>query len=180
LLIGLAVRWADAEARGWVPGILAALIAVPSLLGGKYLAVQFMMAREFANITTPNDVDPEFAKVELANEVVAEYEGQKKTLYWPPKNRLLTSDTKGPQSGEEFPADVWKEMSRRWDKLTPPEKEQRLSVAKKNLGEKISRLRARAVEQAFERSFSPFDLLWLLLAIATAFRVGSRLVTADD
>jgi hypothetical protein len=180
LVVGLGVRWADTEAQGWVPGVLAAVLVIPALVGGKYLAVRFIAAREFAKITIPEEVDPEFAKVELASEVVAEYEAKKKQLNWPNKTRLVTSATKGPQAGDEFPADVWRETNRRWDKLPPADQKQRLSVAKKNLLRIIDDLKAHAIARAFENSFSPFDILWFLLAIATAFRVGSRLAPAEE
>jgi hypothetical protein len=181
LIIGLGVRLANPDAYGgWVPGILAAVLAVPSLLGGKYLAVRFIMAREFASLAIPEEDNVELAKVGLANEVVAEYEAKKKTLNWPKKTRLITSATKGPQTGDEFPADVWRETGLRWDRLTPAEQQQRLSVAKENRIGKVNDAKARAVERGFEASFSPFDLLWAFLAIATAFRVGSRLTPAED
>jgi hypothetical protein len=53
-------------------------------------------------------------------------------------------------------------------------------VAKKNLLRIIDDLKAHAIARAFENSFSPFDILWFLLAIATAFRVGSRLAPAEE
>jgi hypothetical protein len=96
------------------------------------------MAREFQAVENLlENIDPEFAQVELAKKVVAEYEKQKKKLVWPEKQRLLTSATKGPQMGSEFPVDVWKETIRRWNKLTPDEKGQWTSTAKKNLEKEI-------------------------------------------
>jgi len=118
--------------------------------------------------------------VELAKEVVAEYEKQKKKLDWPEKKRLLTTATKGPQMGSEFPADVWKETNRRWNKLTSDEKEQWTSTAEKILRTRIEMARSSALDRGFDASFGPFDILWFLLAAATAFRIGSRVVVADD
>jgi hypothetical protein len=180
LIVGLGVRWSVADADGWVPGIIAAVLAVPALLGGKYLAVRFIVERELAQLTVPEELEAELAKVELGKEVVAEYEAKKKPLNWPKKTRLVTSAIRGPQSGDEFPLEVWSETCTRWGRLPPAEQEQRRSVAKKHALDNINAAGTRAVDRAFAASFSPYDLLWFLLAIATAFRIGSRLVTAEE
>ena len=181
VLVGLAIRFAAEDVVGWMPGILAVGIALLSILCGKYLAVRLVVANEFAGIHDVLDhLEPEFAKVELGNEVVAEYEAKKKKLNWPKKTRLLTAETSGPQMASEFPADVWKETNRRWDTLKSEEKERRMAVAKQNLDKRIDAGRRSAVARGFDNTFTPFDALWFLLAAGTAFRIGSGTVVSED
>jgi hypothetical protein len=180
LLVGVAIRLAADDVGGWGPGIMAVAIALVSILCGKYLAVRFVVAGEFAGVQEVlKDFDPEFAKVELGIEVAAEYEAQKKKLDWPKKTRLLTAETRGPQTASEFPAVVWKETNRRWEKLTPDEQGRRIAVAKKNVEQRIDTMRRKALVRGFDLSFSVFDILWFLLAAATAFRIGSGVASED-
>ncbi len=66
------------------------------------------------------------------------------------------------------------------DKLTPAEQQRLGAVAKKTQLDMLKAERGRAFDRGFASSFSPYDLLWFLLAIATAFRVGSRLAPAEE
>src|SRR5687767_5093597 len=86
LLVGLGVRLAADDIGGWRPGILAAVIALVSIVCGKYLTVRFLVSGAFAGVEKAIEhVDPEDAKVELAKVVVSEFETQKKKLIWPEK-----------------------------------------------------------------------------------------------
>ncbi len=181
LAVGLAVRLAQGDVGGWVPGILAVVIALLSILGGKYLSVRLIVSSEFAKIESSIDhTDPEFAQVQFAKTVVAEFESKKKKLSWPEKKRLMTVATSGPQMASEFPADVWQETDRRWKKLTVDEREQWLATAKRITEDQFANARAHTLANGFTDSFSPYDILWFLLAAATAFRAGSGVVDSSD
>src|SRR5262249_29176997 len=82
-LVGLAVRLGSLPEEGSGPGVLAVLIAVVAIVAGKYMAVHFLVEQEVAKVPLPSISDNDMI-VAIADDVVEEFEGQKKRLKWPP------------------------------------------------------------------------------------------------
>ncbi|MEZ6235379.1 MAG: hypothetical protein R3B68_14430 [Phycisphaerales bacterium] len=112
-LVGLGVRAGAGSEDGWTPGILAAVIAVASVVGGKYAAAAAFMNQTMGTAMAPATAleAEESAIVVLADEVVAEKDKRGEAIDWPPG----IGGWEDAYTQADYPADIWGEASRRWD-----------------------------------------------------------------
>jgi hypothetical protein len=103
-----------------------------------------------------------------ANEIVKEREAKGKRIAWP-------AGVKPDEASEpkDYPPDVWREATQRWQKLPAGEQQRQLDQAKKEFKEAVGALRGALHGMALREMFGPFDILWFLLASLTAYRLGS-------
>ena len=171
-LSALGVRYAayrGGEDASAAKGIFSVVVALVAILVAKVLVFSLLAAdarkahdamQKIASAMMSQD---NTAIAEIAREIAAQKTSQGETIAWPPGVSATAASKE-----QDFPANIWSEAVLRWfERGDPQEKEQRRQ-----------RLRASAQfsllvhEPNFGDSFSPFDLLWLGLAVVTAFRVG--------
>lgn len=163
-LVGFAVRLAAQEDEGPGPGITAVLIALLSIVGGKYAAVSLIVASFDVEVKiTPDDMIQQ-----TADTIVKERQAKGKRIAWP-------AGVKPEEASEakDYPPDVWREATQRWQKLPPDEQKRRMDQAKQEYKEVVGKLRGALHGMAVREMFGPFDILWFLLASLTAYRLGS-------
>lgn len=166
-VVGVCVRMAAGEQEGAAPGGIAAVLALGSVLLGKYLAVYMLMMGLAGNMEAP-DVTADDMKLELAQEVFEEREQAGRPVAMPPGK---TSDDI--ETLAELPQEVRVEADKRWNALPTEEQSQRIATSKENFVMVRDMILSSARGDAFSNSFSPFDLLWFGLAAYTAFRIGA-------
>ncbi len=171
-LVGFGVRWgAGPDLVGLVPGTTAIVLAVGAILLGKFAGVELILEREVGKILAePIGVDHQM--IAIADAVVEDFETTQKPLNWP---EGMTLDAANKE--QDYPADVWQEAQAKWQAMD--------ESARSAHREEVSTLRVASLKQfrdamrykSFRESFGPIDLLWLGLAIATAWKVGSAAAT---
>jgi len=169
-LAGLGVRYAAFLSGGeasFAKGAVAALIACGSIIVAKFLVFTLMVggidSGELRQAANDIHIDDEAMIVTKAHEIAEGMLKQGKAVAWPPGVSLDTATKK-----RDYPANIWTQAEARWKQL-PPEKqreEQRLRMQVMmtllNLSDKVQ----------FTNSFTLWDILWFVLAIITAFKVG--------
>ncbi len=116
--------------------------------------------------------NPDYVLSYLADAVAEEWEAEGRVLDWP----ALEAD-RTPAYPEEYPPVVWREAADQWEAMTDVERGQ----FKQEVLDFEDQMRDRFVQdvggqlkwQAFLDSFNFFDLLWLFLAVASAWKLGS-------
>jgi hypothetical protein len=97
---------------------------------------------------------------------------QGKTVQWP-----AGWDEEIAFRQSHYPTDIWADAQTRWDsKGLDEQATYRLSVIEPLTQEyqsAMSSFRSHASSQGFLASFGAFDLLWVLLAVGTAYRIAS-------
>lgn len=171
LLAGLGVRFGSDDHEGPVYGVLAVLIAVPCILVAKFLVVHFLVGNEIAKV---NLTEPSVMIEEIAQEIAEEREAAGKTIVWPP-----AKDADNVPASMRFPADIWAEAEQRWNQLPEDQRQARIEARNKVMAELVGAVHAAVRKDAFEKSFTPYDLLWFGLAAFTAFRLGSGAVSQE-
>ncbi|MHC4709427.1 MAG: hypothetical protein ACYTA3_03140 [Planctomycetota bacterium] len=110
--------------------------------------------------------------VYIADTVVEEYEQEGRSLAWPPGMDFETA-----WRAPHYPPDVWAEGVRRWEEMSPPEQAEYSSTVKAFLTELATEAESQEVadliQYGFMQSFSLFDILWAVLAIGTAAKLGA-------
>ena len=175
-LVGLGVRFGSGGHEGFFPGLTAAIIAIISILLGKYLVV-VLLVNWVADMVV---VGGEKAEIELysepvmisrlADEIVEEYERDGRELkYHSEKIQILM----GNDIASQYPQDVWQEATERWGEKSEEERLASRKIVKEELNEKLDEIQDEFSGVVFLAIFSPWDILWFLLATSAAFRVAA-------
>lgn len=167
------------EQRGGHTGLLAAVLALLSIAVGKYATVHFIVERESAKILAPQrakldrSLTDDEAIVVLANQKVIESQQDGKQLKWPKG----VDENAEHESIAEFPTDIAKSAKSNWNAMSDSDKQtfrdefRRVAVAA--FDEHIKTSKPKIEQEIFKQSFGMFDIVFGILAVITAFRLGS-------
>ncbi len=168
-LVGIAVRKAAGEIDGPAPGVVAGATAIIAVLIAKFLVAGFLVSNalsEYSALSVTTDDMVAFC----ANEIVAEREAAGKEITWPEQNDDVETPLK-----DQYPKEIWTEAEKRWESLSPKEKEENTATYKADFARSLEQAKSDVRAEVFKGSFSPWDLLWFGLAAFTAFKIGSGL-----
>lgn len=169
--VGIGVRVGSGGEDGNTFGLVAAVIALASVLAGKLFAVYLFVA---AVPDLDVNISPQGMIVGYALDICGERAAKGKPVRFPPGTSMEKAN--GPQ---DFPKDVWQEATKRWEKLGPAGQQEEINKRRQLFQQLGANLRGELRAAGFRESFSPFDLLWGFLAITTAFKLGSGLGGGD-
>ncbi|MFT3686554.1 MAG: hypothetical protein QM783_16825 [Phycisphaerales bacterium] len=169
-LVGFGVTLGCGGKGGAAAGGLAILIALGSIVCGKYVAVQ-MMVRDITK-SSDQQIDSAISDddifLDLVRNAAKQLENDGKTLQY--KNNKNSETAAKP---EDFPEWLVKDRHNYFDALTSDERAQLRKVETDKIHAVADAVKGEVTRAGFEASFSPFDILWGLLAILTAWRVGA-------
>jgi len=114
----------------------------------------------------PPLANPQIWLVWLADEVVAEFESEGRDVDWPPGMNVESAWREA-----HYPADVWAEAQTQWDAMSEPDR----AAYKAQLEEDMALGEQEMLNWWFLQSFTIYDILWVGLAVVTAFRLGAGL-----
>jgi hypothetical protein len=170
-LVGICVRYAAGPVEGFAPGAVAVVIAWLAIIGGKYAAVSLAIhSIDFDKIG--GDVTEQTMIATQADMVAEERAAKGQRLNWPPGKNVENAE--GPN---DYPPGIWAEANQRWKKLGPDVQKQKTDERKLLRADFRGKFRDELHAKAFADSFSPFDVLWFLLATLTAYKLGANAVT---
>lgn len=174
--VGFAVAIA-ANAKGGAnqaTGALAAAIAILAIVGGKFAAVSLVVdkaIKEHMNIENLSLSD-EALMQGFASEVCEQRSAAGKPLQWP-----NGKDEQSAESLADFPAEAQRLAKSRWNSMSPEDQAAHRAAEEKSLRDGmtmvVSTLRSEARSEGFADSFGVIDIVFFLLAIVTAFKVGA-------
>jgi hypothetical protein len=168
-LVGLGVRLGVQEAHGFKYGGLAAGLALFALLLGKYAAVHLIVAGIKIDAGDLKVTEQEMI-LSKAEDIVKDRQAKKQKVNFAPGMTLEKASKQ-----QDFPADVWKEATSKWNALPQDERTKIMKERDRETEELLGNLKAVVRRKGFLESFSGYDLLWFGLAMFTAFRLGSGL-----
>lgn len=178
-LVGVFVRVGAGNDAGGLSGLIALVIALASIAGGKYATVHMLVNNEAAKFEA--QINAELAKplsdddaiVNIADQLVDSAEKDGKTLKWP-KGKDAESDR---EAITDFPADIAKDAKARWKGMSADEKQKYKddTIAARTAAAKtaFAGARSEAEHEGFISMFDAYDILFAVLAIASAYRIGS-------
>lgn len=170
-MVGFGVAIAAKGHTGLQTGILAAVIALASIAGGKYFTILAIVG----NGPTFSPCTDAEARAGIAHEVAEQFEHDGKKLAWPEGKNLDEAEEL-----EDYPKDVAAEATKHWDAKSPEDqrafKEQRDAQIK----QAFSSFRSSFVSTAFMNSFTIFSVVFGIFAVITAFKLGSGMVTDSE
>lgn len=177
-LVGFgAITGARSEASPQL-GAAAVVVALLSLLAGKYVTIELYLDKEIGDGSAllQEAIDgldnSEYLISYVADEVAYEFAEEGKDVQWP-----VGVDPDYASESWEYPEDVWAEAELRWNAMSVEDQAQyRQGIEDEirvNFSENLDSMRSEASSQGFIQSFGLFDILFFVLAIGTAYRIGS-------
>lgn len=170
-VVGLGMALGAGDESDTPTGVVAAMVAIGAIALGKFTAIHFLVERDLNKMyaeEAPITLDD--AKVYLAEQLVDEYTAAGKPLTWP---EGMTYEEASVLT--DYPTDLQKDVEARWATLSPDVHEQYRVAVEQFRVEGLSMAKSAIKDMAFKESFSMWDAIWILLAVATAFKVGAGL-----
>ncbi len=176
VIVGFCVRMAAGEDEGFGPGLTAVGIAVLALVIGKYATVSLLVDQEFGKtVGAMPRVTADNFQLELCSEVAEEWTAEKKKIKWLPGKSAEVA-----QELQDYPQAVRDEAKKRWDAKPAAEQQDLLATRQKVVEEITGSLIAGAKSEVFKSSFNGYDILFFILAIVSAFKVGSGMQSDES
>lgn len=177
LSAGAGMRMGVGSDASPVSGVVAAVVALASIAGGKYAAVTAVVNRELgaseravrAYANSPGE--PEEVQVHIAHELASKAQSDHKTLAWPEGKDLSSAE-----SLEDFPKTIATDAVKQWGALSDADKSARLdaiTLEHKEALRKLQEIKSEATSQAFLNSFTVLTIVFAAIALASAYRLGS-------
>lgn len=161
-------------------GLIAVVVALLSIAGGKYAATSAAIDgaikrdKKLAEVMHHRVTDEEIVRF-VARDIAKEHASKGVADEWPDdadRDRAV-DDTHLPPEEDAFPKTVINDARDQCAKMSSAEKDQWLDRAQSIYNTLIAAATDRAKSTGFLDSFTPHDILWGLLAVVTAFSVGS-------
>lgn len=149
-------------------GMVAAVIALASIAGGRYGVIHAMTGVEMKKVLAEVKVDDDEAQKYMASDLLAEAIEGGKSPTWPEGK-----DEDSAATLDDYPADIAKDVRARYAAMDPQDQTAYKAAISQELKQNVAGFRDAISQQAFMESFGALDFLFAGLALFTAFRVGS-------
>jgi len=120
----------------------------------------------------PMLANPDYHIVYLADQLVDEYMNAGKPVNWPPGMFIDMAFYQ-----EDYPEDLWADAVSRWEAMSASQRDQYVAdmiASERQRMEGVKMLwQAEGTTAAFLGTFSPFDALWGILAVLSAYKLAS-------
>jgi len=170
-LIGIAVGGAvvatAGDNAGMATGIAAAAIAIAGILGGKYAAIRMDLG-DFIAEAGITEVSDELVISYIADDIVRQRMDEGQTIEWPTEWELGEAS-----EPEEYPADIWAEADDQWNRGDEAYRQQYRNYVEHTVKTNMAEFVNDVSEDALLANIDLFDMLFFLLAIVSAWKIGS-------
>jgi hypothetical protein len=167
LLVGVGVAALAKGSMDGVTGAIAAACAVGGVVLGKYLVVHFLVADAIPAELI--QVDAGIMINRMSWEVAEEHEAKQKPIMV--NGKAMTVEEI--ENVDDLPQAIRDEAKKRWTALSPDEQSEKMDAHQAEMKAMFAGVADEARNEGFMNSFGAFDLLWLFLAVGTAFKIGS-------
>lgn len=118
----------------------------------------------------PSMLNADLPLVYLADDVCSERINAGETIDWPDGHTFETAVRQA-----HYPEDIWSEAVGRWEEFTPVEQDQFVAGVRQEQEARFNAMATGLQPTVFFQSFEPFDILWAILALVSAFQIaGAR------
>jgi hypothetical protein len=157
VLAGLGAKFGAEGTAGKEVGVAAAVVALAGIALGKLAAVSLAVSGAISG-----GLSEEFLISYVADVVAEESAAEGHEFSWPSR------DTEYPERAEHYPRDVWSEAERRWADTPARDRE---SFRAELLQEREA-MAGEVMKAGFFESWAAMDLLFVLLAVSSAFKIA--------
>ncbi|HEX8875650.1 MAG TPA: hypothetical protein VF777_02815 [Phycisphaerales bacterium] len=149
-------------------GAAAALIALVSIAVGKFAVIHIYATKASEKIHSAYRVTDEIAVQAIADQVVEEWEKNSKPVNWP---EGMSKDEAAEE--KDYPKEIWSDAQGRWTAMSASQQQTYKQDLEAHHHEKMDEVIAAMEAEAFKKSFDLLDIIFALLAIASAYKLGT-------
>ncbi len=166
-MVGGAVFATAGDQAGMMTGVGAAVIAIAGVVGGKYVSIR-MELNQIGSDEGWAEVSDEFIISYIADEVALRRTEAGEELEWP-------GEGAGDEAFEEadYPTDVWAEALQQWTDADQAWRDQYRTYVEYQTKEHLAAFKNEVSELALIEGIGIFDIIFFLLAIVSAWKIGS-------
>lgn len=168
--VGAAVAWGSEGSP--VTGGLAVVIAILAIVTGKYITVEIVLAKEMgtANEEIARQMETEEYLISwLADGMVYNLTEAGQTINWPAGVNPDEASAK-----EDYPPALWAAAEQTWSSTSEEERAEFKTEVQAQVDANVQAFASSIKKDGFLASFGAFDVIFFVLAIATAYKVGSK------
>ncbi len=168
-LVGFCVAYGH-RGGGASAGAMAVLIAVLSICAGKYVGSYWQVERAFgADFGGVDFADGPMTDEQqislLADQFFADAAEEGKYVDFEPADSDNIEDA--------YPAEIWASAKEAWTAMPPAEREAQAAANRESVQAFAASFKSQMAWRAFMDSFGMIDVIFLVLGIATAWRLAS-------
>jgi hypothetical protein len=173
LLVGLGVAMGAQEGNPLF-GVIAVVIALASVAGGRYFSIELSVQEGMAEVDAmmqegkADFFTDETALNILATDTADAWMAQGVALEWPAGYNNDNAD-----EPHEYPTVVWDSAVEQWEGMSADEQDAFLQSHWDAINQELTGMADAAVKEGFADSFDIIDVVFALLAIATAYQVAA-------
>jgi hypothetical protein len=134
---------------GLMSGVIGALAAIVSVVGGRYAAYEYVIGAEADRVVQNVHATEDHAIGMFAREVSRDLAASGKNYQWPDGSDPATAIAE-----EDFPAPIWSETKKRYATLDEATKAAKLAAAETELSRVKHQFHREAVDASFNESFN--------------------------
>jgi uncharacterized membrane protein (Fun14 family) len=170
-LVGFAVGSAAKQKAGVITALAACVFAVGGIAVGKYGGL-WLDIDAVIRQTRDEPISDELLTTYIADQVIIDRQAQGQEVVWPEGVDALETDAQ-----TDYPADVWAEAERQWAAMTASERATFRRTVTETAAQELKDL---PLASMIVSTISVHDILWLGLAIISAFRLGLGSLSAGQ
>lgn len=167
--VGTSVAWGSQG--GSLDGTVAVIISIIAIFAGKYISDEILIDKRINEIRgeAAAELDDDNGLILwVAGEIVGQREDSGQAIGWPEGFGLLKKPTL-----DDYPEDIAEETKTKWASMTDGEKAEFKAYVSKEIDFRLNEIITSIQDEGILSSFSPLDILFLLLAIGTSYKFAS-------
>ena len=166
-MVGIAVAATAQEHAGMMTGVGAAAIALAGILGGKYISIR-MEVNSYVAEAGYAEVTDALVISWIADSIAQERMDAGETLEWPTEFELGEAIEES-----EYPVDIWAEASGQWESGDEAWRAQYREFVEYETEKNLAAFADEVSGDVLFENLDLFDLIFFLLAVITAWKIGS-------
>ena len=162
-LVGIGTSFGS-KGGGIAPALIAALITVASIAGGKYFTVKYFSMQMDTQMQEFTEDDA------IVNLILEGPESDLKMFEKLPA--VSQANFEDDIVSNDFHPKVWAYGKEKWDAMTEAEQLDYMELKKEERAMLINQLKDGIEAEGFRNAWGPMDILFIVIGVVTAFQIG--------
>ncbi len=167
VLAGLGMGIGLKERASAFSGVVAAFVAILAIGAGK-LGASYSLAQEFVRDAVNQPITDHDLRMRRAHDLAAAWEDEGRVMNWPTRQ-----DEDADLTIADFPREVRNDVESWWASMSPSDRDGHRESIRQEILRDAQAAQAALTVVAFVTSFRPLSIVFVVLAVGSAWRLGA-------